>query len=99
MGPKFDPNHKSQVRLTKMCTMVAFLFLLSHLPLTLLRLILADKIKEAQTTDVTRTVLQVIFRQKNGRMARSGHGLPEVSPRLAMPYPYTPCDRATPETW
>jgi hypothetical protein len=31
-------------------------------------------------------------------MARGGHGLPKVSLRPAMPYPPTPCGRATPET-
>jgi hypothetical protein len=31
-------------------------------------------------------------------MARGGHGLPEVSLGPAMPYPYTPCGQATPET-
>jgi hypothetical protein len=30
--------------------------------------------------------------------ARGGHGLPKVSPGLAMPYPSTPCRQATPET-
>jgi hypothetical protein len=29
-------------------------------------------------------------------MARGGHGLPKVSPKSAMPYPSTPCGRATP---
>jgi hypothetical protein len=31
-------------------------------------------------------------------MARSGHGLLKVSPMPTMPYPSTPCGRATPET-
>jgi hypothetical protein len=31
-------------------------------------------------------------------MVRGGYGLPKVSPGLAMPYPYTPCMQATPET-
>jgi hypothetical protein len=30
-------------------------------------------------------------------MARDGHGLPKVSHRPAMPYPFMPCGRATPE--
>jgi hypothetical protein len=30
-----------------------------------------------------------------GRMARGGHGLPKVSLGPAMPYPSTPCGRAT----
>jgi hypothetical protein len=34
----------------------------------------------------------------HGRMARGGHGLPKVSPRLAMPYRFMTCGRATPET-
>jgi hypothetical protein len=33
-----------------------------------------------------------------GRMARGGHGLPKVLPGPAMPHPFTPCGRATPET-
>jgi hypothetical protein len=32
-------------------------------------------------------------------MATGFHGLPKVSPELAMPYPSTPCGRATPETF
>jgi hypothetical protein len=36
--------------------------------------------------------------EEHGCMARGGHGLPKVSPRPSMPYPYTPCGRATPET-
>jgi hypothetical protein len=36
------------------------------------------------------------FGQK--RIARGGHGLPKVSPRPDMPYPFTPCRRAIPET-
>jgi hypothetical protein len=32
------------------------------------------------------------------RMARGGHGLPQVLPRPAMPYPFTSCGWATPET-
>jgi hypothetical protein len=32
----------------------------------------------------------------HGRMARGGYGLPKVPP--AMPYRFTPCGRATPET-
>jgi hypothetical protein len=31
-------------------------------------------------------------------MARGGHGLPKVSCGPAMPKPYTPCGRATPQT-
>jgi hypothetical protein len=31
-------------------------------------------------------------------MAKGGHGLPKVIPGPAMPYPSTPCKRATPET-
>jgi hypothetical protein len=31
-------------------------------------------------------------------MAMDGHGLPKASPGPAMPYPSTPCWRATPET-
>jgi hypothetical protein len=31
----------------------------------------------------------------HGRMTRSGHGFPKVSPGPAMPYPSTPCRRAT----
>jgi hypothetical protein len=31
-------------------------------------------------------------------MGRGGHGLPKVSPGPAMPYPFTPCRRVTPET-
>jgi hypothetical protein len=34
----------------------------------------------------------------HGRMARVGNELPNVSPGHAMPYPSTPCGRATPET-
>jgi hypothetical protein len=34
----------------------------------------------------------------NGRKAGGGHGLPKISPKLAMPYTSTPCGRATPET-
>ena len=30
-------------------------------------------------------------------MTRGGHGLPKVSPGPALPYPSTPCRRATPE--
>jgi hypothetical protein len=33
-----------------------------------------------------------------GCMARGGHGLLKVSSGPAMPYPSTPCGRATPET-
>jgi hypothetical protein len=32
------------------------------------------------------------------RTATGGHGLPIVSPGPAIPYPSTPCGRATPET-
>jgi hypothetical protein len=32
------------------------------------------------------------------RMARGGHGLPKVSPRLALHYLSMPCGQATPET-
>jgi hypothetical protein len=31
-------------------------------------------------------------------MVRGGHRLPKVSPGPAMPYPSTPCGRATPQT-
>jgi hypothetical protein len=31
-------------------------------------------------------------------MGRDGYGLLKVSPGHAMPYPFTPCGRATPET-
>jgi YD repeat-containing protein len=31
-------------------------------------------------------------------MARGGHGLPKVSLGLAMPYPFAPWGRATPQT-
>jgi hypothetical protein len=34
----------------------------------------------------------------HGRMARGGHGLSKVSLWPAMPYPFTPCGRITPET-
>jgi hypothetical protein len=34
----------------------------------------------------------------HGRMARGDHGIPKVSPGPALPYPFTPCGRATPET-
>jgi hypothetical protein len=34
---------------------------------------------------------------KHGRMASGGHGLFKVLPGPAMPYPSTPCGRATPE--
>jgi hypothetical protein len=34
---------------------------------------------------------------RHGRMARRGHGLPKVSPGPALPYPSSPCGRATPE--
>jgi hypothetical protein len=33
-----------------------------------------------------------------GRMARSGHGLPKVSPKSAMLHPSTLCRQVTPET-
>jgi hypothetical protein len=33
-----------------------------------------------------------------GRMAWGAHGLAKVSPRPTMPYLFTPCGRATPET-
>jgi hypothetical protein len=39
--------------------------------------------------------------KKPGSQARTGrgiHGLPKVSPQPAMPDPYTPCGRATPQT-
>jgi hypothetical protein len=36
--------------------------------------------------------------RRHGRMARGGHGLPKVSPGLAMPNPSTLCRLATPET-
>ena len=35
---------------------------------------------------------------KHRRMAGGGHGLPKVSPGLAMPNPSTPCGQATTET-
>jgi hypothetical protein len=35
---------------------------------------------------------------RSGRMARGGHGLPQVSPGSAMPNASTPCGRAIPET-
>jgi hypothetical protein len=38
----------------------------------------------------------VITQTRHGRMARGGHGLPKVSRRPDMPYPSTPCGRATP---
>jgi hypothetical protein len=31
-------------------------------------------------------------------MTRGDHGLPKASPRPAMPYPFTPCGQAIPET-
>jgi hypothetical protein len=34
----------------------------------------------------------------DGRMAMGGHGLPRVPPRPAVPYPFTPCGPAIPET-
>jgi hypothetical protein len=36
--------------------------------------------------------------KKQGSMARGGHGLPKFSTGPAMPYPSTPCGRATLET-
>jgi hypothetical protein len=36
--------------------------------------------------------------QVQARMGRGIHGLPKVSPELAMPNPSTPCRRATPKT-
>jgi hypothetical protein len=38
------------------------------------------------------------LRRKHGRMARGGHGLAKVSPRLSMPDPSMPCGLATIET-
>jgi hypothetical protein len=38
------------------------------------------------------------LRDTRANIARGGHGLPKVVPGLAMPYPSTPCGRATPET-
>jgi hypothetical protein len=34
---------------------------------------------------------------RHGRMARGGHELHKVLPGSALPYPSTPCGRATPE--
>jgi hypothetical protein len=41
------------------------------------------------------TVHKVI--RYHGRMEMDGHGLPKVSPGLALPYPSMPCGRTTPE--
>jgi hypothetical protein len=41
---------------------------------------------------------QVGVESEHVRMARGVHGLPKVSPGPAMPYPSTPCGRATLET-
>jgi hypothetical protein len=48
-------------------------------------------------TKQTALLKQSIFKV-HGRMGRGGHGLPNVSPRPTMPYLYTPCRQATPET-
>jgi len=42
--------------------------------------------------------LQKLRNWEHHRMAKGGHGLPQVSPRPAMPYLSTPRRQATPET-
>jgi hypothetical protein len=44
------------------------------------------------------TMTKSFFDWRHGHMARGGHRLPKFSPRPAMPFPSTPCGRATLET-
>jgi hypothetical protein len=40
----------------------------------------------------------VVGWKRQARTGRGIHGLPKVSPGPAMPNPYTPCGRVTPQT-
>jgi hypothetical protein len=57
---------------------------------------LASPVITALPEDEFHEVVLGVF--EHMRLARGGHGLPKVSPALAMPYPPRPFKQATPET-
>jgi hypothetical protein len=45
-----------------------------------------------------RNIMLLVREKRHSRRARGGYGLPKVSPRPAVPYPFMPYGWASPET-